>query len=162
MKTKGSSKTIRQFLTAIIPLLLLSACASNAPFDQSASYTLSTGSKGKVKAQGLSVSHADLTFIIHPQQKRIEGLAALSLSTHQPIQTIYIDLDSRFIISSIQLGSKTLNREEFTHENGLITLLSNEQVAGEFTVTIRYQGAPRIAVRAPWDGGFVWSKTPTG
>ena len=30
------------------------------------------------------------------------------------------------------------------------------------TVKIVYGGRPHVAVRAPWDGGFVWSKTQDG
>ena len=29
-------------------------------------------------------------------------------------------------------------------------------------VQVRYAGVPHEAENAPWDGGFVWSKAPTG
>ncbi|MBO0749071.1 MAG: M1 family metallopeptidase, partial [Porphyrobacter sp.] len=33
---------------------------------------------------------------------------------------------------------------------------------GEAEVVITYSGVPFVAKKAPWDGGFVWSKTPEG
>ena len=33
---------------------------------------------------------------------------------------------------------------------------------GKVTATITYGGTPHVAVKAPWDDGMVWSKTPDG
>jgi aminopeptidase N len=150
----------------ILGALLLSACSSVSPEDKASqetiSYTLATGAQGKVKDQKLSLSHADLTFVIHPNRKRIEGAARLTLSTDTPVKDIYIDLDSRFTIHQIQFNGKPLNKHQFTHDNGLITVLSQKTRVGDFNIRIEYEGAPRIAIRAPWDGGFVWSTTQAG
>lgn len=36
------------------------------------------------------------------------------------------------------------------------------KVGEHIALRISYQGAPRVAPRAPWDGGFTWAQTPSG
>ena len=141
---------------------MLSACSILNKTHDAPSYTLATGGQGSVKQQKLTLSHADLRFIIHPNRKRLEGSTTLSLSSEKPLDEVFIDLDSTFTIQSIKLNGRSLNQEEFTHKNGLITLHLNASINNDFKVSIDYKGKPRIAPTAPWDGGFVWSKTVTG
>jgi aminopeptidase N len=48
-------------------------------------------------------------------------------------------------------------------EGRLTVALPRPLAAGQKTgLRIAYAGQPRVAPRAPWDGGFVWSTAPTG
>ncbi len=162
MQLNGSLPTVYRQCWMVSLMFFLSACSNSPSTKDGISYTLTSGAKGQVKEQALSLSHADLTFIVYPDQKRLKGSATLTLSAVKPIQDIYIDLDSRFNIKVLTFNGRPLNKSEFKHENGLITLFSKEQTLGDFSVSIDYEGKPRIAERAPWDGGFVWSETSTG
>ena len=44
----------------------------------------------------------------------------------------------------------------------LVTLRSSLSPGTSSEVTVHYHGQPIEAKRAPWDGGFVWSTTPSG
>src|SRR3546814_19296046 len=43
-----------------------------------------------------------------------------------------------------------------------IALGKTVPAGGKVSARITYAGTPHVAVRAPWDGGFVWAKTPGG
>src|SRR5690606_17923522 len=59
-------------------------------------------------------------------------------------------------------GSQT--PREWDRRGGRLWIdLGSERAAGsEVTIRVEHAGAPRVAPRAPWDGGFVWSRTPSG
>lgn len=47
--------------------------------------------------------------------------------------------------------------------NALFIPLAKQQKAGATnTITVYYHGRPRVAKRAPWDGGFVWATDSLG
>ena len=60
------------------------------------------------------------------------------------------------------INDKVLEPSRYSNDEGLLLLKLKDSLSGTFSVEIRYSGQPREAVRAPWDGGFVWSKTKQG
>ena len=72
-----------------------------------------------------------------------------------------LDFDGLFTIDAIEDESGAL---EYSQEEAKLYVSLRGVVApGEqHEVTVRYHGQPIEAARAPWDGGFVWSETPSG
>lgn len=137
---------------------LLSAC--NHTQETTSAYSLKSGGEMPSSQQGLNVKHADLGFTIKPDQQIIDGVTTLTLMTTTPRKSFSVDLDRVFHISEVLVNGQVLAPELYSNPDGM--LLVKQAVSGEFTVTIKYNGQPRVPVRAPWDGGLMWEKTPNG
>lgn len=127
-----------------------------------------------------------LDLVVDPSDSTLAGFAETHARIVSPTDTWRLALDPRFEISTIEelmhnknpkpgegmhlndaAGNRILEQREWTRpaeESKYIdiefprTLEVGERVA----IRIHYSGAPRVARRAPWDGGFVWAKTPSG
>jgi aminopeptidase N len=105
---------------------------------------------------------ADLQLRIDPRRRTIEGDAALTFRATAALGRLVVDLDRNLRIRSIDVGGIPLPSRNWSNTDGrLFIVLPMSIDAGETaTVRIRYGGKPHVAKRAPWDGGFVWAKTP--
>jgi aminopeptidase N len=127
---------------------------------------LSFDTGGAIPAQqaALSFEHADLSFTIIPDRKALEGRAVLTLKARSALDRIVLDLDRVFVIRAIALDGKALKPSAWSNPEGRLTIMPSRKLSKDqsVTVAITYDGIPHEAKRAPWDGGFVWSKTETG
>lgn len=137
---------------------LLTAC--NNTQVTTSEYSLKSGGDMPNSQKGLHVKHADLGFTINPEQQIIDGVTTLTLTTTSARESFSVDLDRVFNISEVAVNGAVINPELYSNPEGM--LLVNKAVSGEFTVTIKYTGQPRVPVRAPWDGGLMWETTPSG
>lgn len=113
---------------------------------------------------GLRLEHVDLTLAIDPAKQSIQGSAMLTLATANPIDRLLLDLADMFTISGVTIDGKPLAQGSWSNPDGRLTIRLPHTYPAGSTVTARidYGGTPHVAVRAPWDDGFVWSKTPSG
>lgn len=73
-----------------------------------------------------------------------------------------IDLQQPMQIDSILFGSQR-RPLSFTREGNAWHVQAPGQVKGtEESITVYFHGAPREAIKAPWDGGWIWSKDAQG
>lgn len=160
------SVRIRALAACAASLLALSA-ASMAPAAEplkTSALSLETGGPMPAEQQALAFDHADLKFKILPDKKAIEGEATLTFTAKSPLDKLVLDFDQVFAISRLTVDGKALQPSAWTNPEGRMTITLPKRVAKgkAVTVAITYAGVPFEAKRAPWDGGFVWSKTPTG
>ncbi|NCP11576.1 MAG: M1 family metallopeptidase [Sphingomonadales bacterium] len=123
-----------------------------------------TGLPLTAEQQSVSFDHAALAWEILPDSETIKGDATLSLTVKRPIERIQFDLDRNLPVSAIMIGGAPLAAERWRNPEGQLVIdLPRTYAAGDkIAVRIVYGGTPHVAVRAPWDGGFVWAKTPGG
>lgn len=160
------SVRIRALAACAASLLALSAVSgviAAEPLKTSA-LSLETGGPMPAEQQALAFDHADLKFKILPDKKAIEGQATLTFTAKSPLDKLVLDFDRTFAISKLTIDGKALKPSAWTNPEGRMTITLPRRVATGKTVTvaIAYAGVPLEAKRAPWDGGFVWSKTETG
>ncbi|MBH9537031.1 M1 family metallopeptidase [Novosphingopyxis sp. YJ-S2-01] len=126
--------------------------------------TAETGLPLTPEQQSVDFTHADLSWRIDPETQSITGDATLTLKVEKPIRTIRFDLDRNLPVSAIDVDGKPRPASAWNNPEGQLTirLPRNYRAGEELKLRIRYAGTPHVAVRAPWDGGFVWSKTPGG
>ena len=93
--------------------------------------------------------------------KTISGFVSLKVKATAAGQRLQIDLQE-----PMQLDKVTLQVANLTpvREGNVYYLNLPEEIAAgtEFTLSLYYSGKPREAKRAPWDGGWVWSKDALG
>jgi aminopeptidase N len=76
-------------------------------------------------------------------------------------QRIALDLDGDLHVVEVKVGAA---KAEYAHQEGRIRidLPAEVQPGSDLEVSVGYDGVPRVAPNAPWNGGFTWSKTKDG
>ena len=98
---------------------------------------------------------------INPADSTIGGGVTVRYKVIQPSQVLQIDLQRPLTISKI-----TQDGQELTYKRDgdafFVTLVKPQKTNAQEEITVYYGGRPRIAKRAPWDGGFSWKRDQNG
>ena len=140
-------------------LLVVSSCA-----DVEVTRSDITMDSGRPMSDGLKaydVEHYTLRNDVQVEQKSIAGSGAIRFSALQDLSILELDFDGLYTIDGIEDDGGPL---EYTRDEAKIyvALRSSLSLGENHEVTVHYHGRPIEAERAPWDGGFVWSETPSG
>jgi aminopeptidase N len=103
----------------------------------------------------------DLDVHVNIQDRSISGVNEIRYRVLEPAAVMQIDLQQPLEITSVEQDGQRL---EFTREgNVFFVRMAQPQEPGEiYSILVIYQGVPRAAVRAPWDGGFSWKEDEKG
>ena len=112
----------------------------------------------------LQFDSADLAFEVLPETESLNGVATLVFTAKAPLTRLPIDLDRNLPVRAIAIDGVPLAPSAWSNPEGRLTITLPKPVAagGKITAKITYGGTPHVAVKAPWDDGMVWSKTPDG
>ena len=145
-------------LTVFSGFVALTACTTIAPLDPIIG---DTGQPFSDIANSTDVLSYGLELEIFPHNKSIAGIGRSQFLITQDTSQVELKLDSRFNISKISVDEKNAI---FKRVSGIITInLGMPKTTGEtVNIAVYYSGKPHIALRAPWAGGFVWSKMENG
>lgn len=141
---------------------LLAACATTQP--PLTDYSRGSGATRSEAQQALEFDKADIKLRIEPATRSIAGDVTLTFGTRAPLAGIELDLDRNLPIDAIDVDNQPLPPSSWRNPDGKLTvdLPQTLQPGRQVNVRVRYHGQPHVAKKAPWDGGFVWSKTPDG
>jgi aminopeptidase N len=141
---------------------LLAACATTQP--PLTDYSLGSGAARSEAQQALEFDKADIKLRIEPATHSIAGDVTLSFGTRAPLASIELDLDRNLPIDAIDVDGQPLHPNSWRNPDGKLTIALPQtlQPGRQVNIRVRYHGQPHVAKKAPWDGGFVWSKTPDG
>ncbi len=103
------------------------------------------------------VTFYDLHVRANPADSSIVGYNAITYRVLKPAREMQIDLQMPLVVDSIvqdgvELGSRRDGNAFF------VTLVAAQPTRALKTISVYYHGKPIVAVRPPWDGGFVWAK----
>lgn len=103
----------------------------------------------------------DLNIKINPDEKSIIGYNDISFKVVEATSKIQIDLFENMQVDSIIYNNKKLqfNRELIATFIQFPEILAKDS---QHKIRFYYSGKPVIARKAPWDGGFVFSKDTAG
>ena len=112
----------------------------------------------------LTFDAADLAIEVLPATQTLSGVATLTFTAKAPLTVLPIDLDRNLPVSAIAIDGAALPASAWRNPEGrlLITLPHVVAKGSQVVARITYTGQPHVAVRAPWDSGMVWAKTPAG
>ena len=107
----------------------------------------------------LTYYHLDIK--VEPEKKFISGSNTVGYRVLESNKTMQIDLQKPMRITSVEADGKPL---EFKREgNAYFIKLRQKQKKNHINyVKINYEGFPKEAIRAPWDGGLSWTKDENG
>ena len=107
------------------------------------------------------VQHYDLNIKINPEERSVVGYNDVKFKVVNNTSKIQLDLFENMQVDSIVFNSKKLN---YKREFGAVFIDFPNVLTAKSEQSIRfyYSGKPIIAKRAPWDGGFVYTKDSQG
>jgi len=152
-------RTVLSVLAAT--LLATTAAAQDASPRESTAFTLLTDQPRTPEQEALRIDLVDLSIKVLPDDKAIDAVAELTFTATGQVAALVVELDTVFDISAVSVDGLPT---EWTNPEGRMTVALPRPLAAGETTTLRiaYAGQPRVAPRAPWDGGFVWSTAPGG
>ena len=126
-----------------------------------------TGGPLMVEQASYDVHSYDVTLNVDPKTKSLKGKTVMTARITIPTNVIVLDLDTPFTITRIAEPSgldKGMRDLKFERKSGKVWVWypMTRQTGEEITIETTYAGIPREAPRAPWVGGFMWAKTPSG
>ncbi len=107
----------------------------------------------------LTYYHLDIK--VEPDKKFISGSNTVGYKVLESKKTMQIDLQEPMKITSVEADGKSLkfNRDG----NAYFIELKHKQRKNDINyIKINYEGFPKEAIRAPWDGGLSWTKDDNG
>lgn len=106
------------------------------------------------------LQHYDLDVEVFPKKKSIKGSNTITYKVVEKGRTMQIDLQAPMKIDKIVQDGKTLSYA--SNGDAHFIKLKKKDVGTEQKITIFFSGIPRVAVKAPWDGGFSWEQDSKG
>jgi aminopeptidase N len=112
----------------------------------------------------MTVPHLALGFTVDPATRSLAGTADYTVTVDTLQDRLAFDLDPRFAVTGISVDGQALAPAAWSNPDGLLTITLPRPLAagGQAQISIAWNGAPHVAKRAPWDGGFTWTRTPEG
>ncbi len=158
------AQAINRVMAGAFVALTLTAAAPDPGKPPLTAQTALSGGPIDPEQAKVTFETADLTFEVFPERQALSGVAILTFIAKAPLTRLVIDLDRNLPVSAIAIDGQALAKGAWRNPEGRMTIDLPRPVAAGATVTARiaYAGTPHVAVRAPWDGGFVWSQAPTG
>ncbi|RPG94187.1 MAG: M1 family peptidase [Candidatus Pelagibacter sp. TMED253] len=103
----------------------------------------------------LTYYHLDIK--VEPDKKFISGSNTVGYKVIESNKVMQIDLQKPMNITSVTSKKEEL---KFTREGNVYFIeLRKKQKKGDINyIKINYEGFPKEAIRAPWDGGLSWKK----
>lgn len=108
------------------------------------------------------LTYYELRVRVDPDKKSLEGSTTVFYKVMEPYQTLQMDLQPPLSISRVLQDGKTLTFRKEGPNAYFIVLEKPQQKGRSESITVEYAGKPKVAKRAPWDGGFSWSKDKNG
>lgn len=107
----------------------------------------------------LKYYHLDVK--VNPAEKFISGSNTVRYTVLTENNRMQIDLQEPMKITKVTQNGKELKFERDGNAF-FITLNEKQKVGDTKEIAISFEGKPKEAVKAPWDGGFSWKKDKNG
>ena len=107
------------------------------------------------------LNYYDLDVTVDPAKKYISGKNTIRYTVLENNQVLQVDLQPPLKITKVTQKGKKLKFTSATNAH-FIKLKQKQQKGAVNEIVVHYEGNPKEAVNAPWDGGFSWSKDENG
>lgn len=107
----------------------------------------------------LTYYHLDIS--VDPSTKSIKGKNSVHYKVLKPNSVLQIDLQAPLIITKVTQNGEELSVDHQGNAH-FIKLKSDQKKNNLQSLDVYYEGQPKEAKRAPWDGGFSWKKDDNG
>ncbi len=155
------ASTIRVFFILGIPLLLPVFTAAQSP---ASNFTHDDTLRGSITPERAwwDLRFYNLNVRVDPAARSISGHNEIHYTVLKLGQVLQIDLQPPLQIERVEQDGKVLTVQRAGTNAYFIELKKIQKPGAREALTVWYSGKPRTARRAPWDGGFSWSKDDSG
>ena len=149
-----------KFLFGILVLLML---LHNKSISQEYKFTKQDTLRGSITPErawwDLTYYHLDIA--VDLDNKFIKGSNTIEYKVLEPNKKLQVDLQSPLRITKVVQNGKelTFSSEGSAH---FINLIDKQRKGKINSVKVYYEGNPKEAVNAPWDGGLSWTRDSNG
>ncbi len=149
-----------KFLFGILVLLML---LHNKSISQEYKFTKQDTLRGSITPErawwDLTYYHLDIA--VDLDNKFIKGSNTIEYKVLEPNKKLQVDLQSPLRITKVLQNGKelTFSSEGSAH---FINLIDKQRKGKINSVKVYYEGNPKEAVNAPWDGGLSWKRDSNG
>ena len=149
-----------KFLFGMLVILML---LHNKSISQEYEFTKQDTLRGSVTPErawwDLTYYHLDIA--VDLDNKFIKGSNTIEYKVLEPNKKLQVDLQSPLKITKVEQNGKelTFSSEGSAH---FINLIEKQRKGKINSVKVYYEGNPKEAVRAPWDGGLSWTRDSNG
>jgi aminopeptidase N len=154
---------MRFFLTIFTSIFLLNYSFAQGLMDLKDKTSRQDTLRGSITPErswwDLNYYHLDIA--LNPEEREIKGSNTVHYTVLKSHNTLQIDLQEPLILlRAVQDGE---NLEIVKEGNAyFITLIKSQDVGSLQKLKLFYEGYPKEAVNAPWDGGISWEKDDNG
>lgn len=161
---------VNKQLITILRSFLLIACvlffvfsAPAQPLNQKKKFTQQDTLRGSITPERAWWDVVQYNISVTPDynNKTISGSNEIVFKVLKDGKRMQLDLQKPMEIKSVSWQNNTV---PFTRDGNVYYLdFPNTVAAGKIeTITVQFEGTPREAKRAPWDGGWIWKKDEKG
>ena len=107
------------------------------------------------------LTYYDLELSIDPKTKTIYGHNTVHYKVIEENNSLQIDLQPPMSITKVTQNGEIL---EVIHDGNahFVQLKELQKINSKQNITVHFEGKPKEAKNAPWDGGFSWKKDENG
>ncbi|MEO8908908.1 MAG: M1 family metallopeptidase [Gemmatimonadaceae bacterium] len=99
----------------------------------------------------------DLHVKVNSRDSSIAGYNTITYRVLKKAREMQIDLQMPLVVDSIEQDGSELSARRDGNAF-FIRLIAPQTIGSKKTLSVYYHGKPVVAVRPPWDGGFVWAR----
>ncbi|MRS05056.1 M1 family peptidase, partial [bacterium] len=102
-----------------------------------------------------------LNITVNPDDSTIKGTNTIHYRVVDTYRRLQIDLQKPMNITGIVQNGRDLafNREENVY---WVDISERQEKGGLYSLTISFEGRPKVSTRPPWTGGITWSRDSKG
>ncbi len=118
-------------------------------------------SKDKKNNAATDILSYDISLKVYPDKKFIEGSNLIQLKALKTLSKIELHLFPQMKVHSVLMNGQNIAFQRDSQSFQFLlpkSIKKGEQISFE----VHFSGKPIEAKKAPWDGGFVWSKDSAG
>jgi len=153
---------IKLFYNLILYSLLLSFY-SNLSYSQDYNFTKQDTLRGSITPERSwwDLVYYHLNISVNPEEKKLIGSNTITYNVIKSSKKMQIDLQPPLKITKIEQNGKLLNFESIGNAH-FVKLVDKQKKGSTNSIKVYYEGKPKEAVRAPWDGGLSWKRDSNG
>tara|TARA_R100001143_G_scaffold63588_2_gene72760 strand:+ start:617 stop:2344 length:1728 start_codon:yes stop_codon:yes gene_type:complete len=164
-----------KIVSNLLMISLISACS--VALHAQSSMVFESGGELTPELSSFNVHYYDLNLKVNPADSTVGGSVDVYFHVVQPTNQIELALDPGLTIHDITrtvhpdyqeasteaevFEALSFQRSDTTHKFR-VDFKQTLQPGNREVIRINYSGTPRVAPRPPWNGGMVWSRTPSG
>ena len=146
-----------------LSLLIFFSIISMNLYSQQYNFTKQDTLRGSITPErawwDLVYYHLDIS--VKPEEKFIKGSNTITYNVLNSSNRLQVDLQSPLKITKVEQNGNLLDFESQGNAH-FIKLLDKQKKGTIQYVKVYYEGYPKEAVRAPWDGGLSWKRDSNG